>query len=324
MFSAPVPLIRKRNLYTTMIVSNLRILGVTGVIVSKIFRKKCILRTDSCGDFSGEYATQYFGPNKFKKRILQFYFRLRNHVLIRADAFISISTPIYEEFLASGVKREKIYRITNGIDTEIFISIDAAEKRRLRKNLGIPTDKIICTYTGRLTIEKGLFFLLKVWKRLVPEFKNIHLLLIGSGENLTLNCEEELKSYVYLNKLQSSVTFTGRIYNVHEYLQCSDIFLLLSQTEALGLSLIEALACEIAAIATRVGGIPDIITDNVNGRLVDYGDVDNLYLIMKELFLDEKARIRLGIEGKKSVHRKYNISNIAQQYMSLFKTLNSL
>jgi len=322
-FYAAVPLIRERNLYTIMIVSNLRILGITGVFISKIFKKKCILRTDSCGEFSGEYATQYSELSKFKRKIIQFYFELRNNILLRADAFISISTPIYEEFVKSGVKKGIIHKITNGIDTIIYKSIDPVDKIRLRKKLKLPSDKIILLYTGRLTREKGLFFLLEGWKRLTAEFKNIHLLLIGSGENMALNCEEELKSYVSLNNLQSSVTFTGRIYNVHEYLQCSDIFLLLSKTEALGLSLIEALACEIPAIATRVGGIPDVIADNVNGRLVDYGDVHKLYLTIKDLLIDEDKRNRLGIEGKKSIIRKHNISHIAQQYISLFNSLYS-
>jgi glycosyltransferase involved in cell wall biosynthesis len=320
-FYAAVPLIGKRNRYTIILVSSLRILGITGVIISKIFKKKCILRTDSCGEFSGDYATQYLELSKFKRKLIQFYFDLRNSILLRADVFISISTPIYKEFLKSGIKEKKIHKITNGIDTSIYKSVDPFDKKELRKKLELPSDKIILLYTGRLTREKGLIFLLKGWKRLTSEFNNIHLLLIGSGEGLTLNCERELKSYVSLNNLQPSVTFTGRVYNVYEYLQCSDIFLLLSKTEALPLSLIEALACGISAVSTKVGGIPDVIIDNVNGKLVDYYDVDKLCLAIKELLIDEEKRKRLGIEGKKTIIKKYSISQVAQQYILLFNSL---
>jgi glycosyltransferase involved in cell wall biosynthesis len=152
---------------------------------------------------------------------------------------------------------------------------------------------------------------------LVSEFRDIHLILIGSGQGFTVSCQEALVDFVKNNNLESTVTFTGNVENVHKYLQAGDFFVFPSQSEALGISLLEAMSCELPCIASNVGGIPDIIEHNVNGVLVPYGDERKLLEAMRELLSNHERATQLGSEARKTVVEKYNIDRIVDQYLSL-------
>jgi glycosyltransferase involved in cell wall biosynthesis len=296
-------------------------LGILGVMAGKLLGKKCLLRAESCGEMDGSFVSQYGRPpSKLKSLLIKILVRLRNMALTQADGFLSISSAITNEFVRAGVPLNTLTEITNGIDVQRFAPIEAETKAALKKKLGL-LEKKYFLYTGRLTRGKGLEYLLRVWKRLAAEFKDIHLIVVGSGQGHTLSCEDNLKTFVRENHLESTVTFTGGVPNVNEYLQAGDFFVFPSQSEGLGLSLIEAQACGLACIATNVGGILDIVEDKVNGLLVPYADEDRLFEVMKEVLQDKEKAIQLGREGRKTVLEKFDINRLAKQYLALFNRL---
>ncbi|NIS66188.1 MAG: glycosyltransferase, partial [Gemmatimonadales bacterium] len=134
----------------------------------------------------------------------------------------------------------------------------------------------IVTYTGRLVSYKGLPVLLSVWKRLHERHPSAVLVLVGGGSLDMHDCEEELKRYVRENGLSASVRFTGNVQNVEDYLRASDVFAFPTEIEAFGISLIEAMACELPAVSTPVGGIKDILRHEENGLIVEVGNETQL------------------------------------------------
>ncbi|MER3488224.1 MAG: hypothetical protein C4307_05675, partial [Chloroflexota bacterium] len=215
-----------------------RILGLVAVLISVLLGKKCVLRLEISGEMSGDYIRHEISEErKLFLKFIEVVLVLRNGVLKKSDSFISISRAIENELLWCCVDPSKIKYIPNGIDTARFSPVDGNKKSMLREKLNIPTKKLIFLYTGRLTKIKGLELLLRVWKRLVQEEKEIHLILVGPGENQFLSCEYELKQFVNKYKLEDSVTFTGSVENVFEYLQCSDYFVIPSESEGLPISL---------------------------------------------------------------------------------------
>ena len=318
-------LFQVRKKYDVIIVCDLKVLGIVGVLGAKLFGKKCLLNGVSCGEMDGSYAIKLDSkqPSKIKLGLIRILVVIRNWLLKQSDGFISISSSITREFYSAGVPTKYVKEITCGIDFEHFVPSGPSEKIEVRKQLGLSvTGRKYFLYTGRLAKGKGLENLVKVWKGLVCDYKNIHLLLIGSGQGYSVSCEEYLKSYVQRNFLETTVTFTGNVADVRMYLQAGDFFLLPSESEALGLSLLEAMACGLPCIATNVGGILDIIQHNVNGILVPYGDQESLEKGMRRLLDHEEEVKQLGKNARKTIEERFNLDREVEQYISLISSLS--
>jgi glycosyltransferase involved in cell wall biosynthesis len=320
---ALIYLIRRRTDYDILYVCGFKVLGVPAVLAAKLLRKKCILRAEVCGELSGGYAytgSKLLAESKAAARLFKGYIAIRNFVLRRADLFVSISNQITKEFKENGISSGSIAYLPNGIDTEIFKPVSHHQKLLLRKKLSLPYQDTIVTYTGRLSKEKGVELLLPVWKRVVLEYPHAYLLLVGSGGGQAFSCETKLRDYVVKNDLSDRVGFTGYVENVHEYLQASDIFVLPSESEGLPVALIEALACKLPSVATKVGGILDIIIDGMSGLLVEPKDPEGLYNAIRWLFNNRAAAVSFGERGRATVQERFSIDVLVDSHLTLFCT----
>ncbi|MDH5460092.1 MAG: glycosyltransferase family 4 protein, partial [Candidatus Bathyarchaeota archaeon] len=220
------------------------------------------------------------------------------------------------------VNPSSIAYLPNGVDTSIFKPVNDQQKQCLRKKLLLPHKDTIVTYTGRLSKEKGLELLLQVWKRVVLDYPDVYLLLVGSGEGQAFSREKELRDFVASNDLTAHVGFTGYVENVHEYLQASDIFVFPSESEGFGLALIEALACRLPAVAAKVGGILDIINDGKNGILVKPKDAEGLYEVIRGLLNNKAAATSLGDKGRSTVQARFSMDAVVDGHRALFFSLH--
>ena len=322
MFSVMLALVRNRNECNIILVAAPRILGFPVVLVAKLLGKKCILKPDSIGEMDGSYAYMHSKPGWVLYQVARTYFWLRNRILRRADSFIAISGVISEEIRGLGIDEERIFKIPNGVDIVKFAPLTAKEKPDIRNRFGLPVTATVFVYCGRLTKEKGLLSLLRAWKQLTDRFDRLYLLLVGSGDGMTLNCEEELRSFVEKNCLGKSVTFTGAVDDVRDYLHCSDVFILPSITEAFGVALIEAQACGIPAIGTRVGGIPEVIVDRVNGILVAPDNVSELLAAATEMITDRYMREEYGLAARKLTVDRFSLAQVAEKYLDVMNAVS--
>lgn len=215
---------------------------------------------------------------------------------------------------------ERLVEITNGIDTARFSPVAAAEKQALRRRLALP-DRTLCTYTGKLNRGKGLPILLRAWRRLAERWPQLHLVLVGSGAHQFLSCEAELRRFTARHGLDDRVTFSGAASRVEEYLRASDVFVFPSESESLGISLIEAMACGLPAVTTRVGGIPDVVDDGVNGRLIEVDDEDALVAAIEELVRQPALAAQLGQAARTKVVEVFGIDAVADAHERLFRAL---
>jgi glycosyltransferase involved in cell wall biosynthesis len=318
-------LVRMRREYDVIYVAGLRVLGVIGVLAARWLHKKCVLRSASCGELSGEFIWQapQGGNRRRLRRLFGSAVRLRNAVLKKADSFLGISDAIRQEYLACGVPADKIAVIRNGTDTELYAPADAPARAALRRQLGLPFQALIGAYSGKLDKGKGLEFLLRVWRRFVAERPRAHLLLIGSGGMQYISCEQALRDFVAAHNLAGSVTFTGYVRNVHEFLKASDFFVFPSESEALGNALLEALACGLPAVGSRTGGIVDIIHDGDNGRLAGVGDEAEWLHILLELADRPEKALALGRRGREAILERFSIQRAAADHRRLFERLTA-
>jgi glycosyltransferase involved in cell wall biosynthesis len=221
----------------------------------------------------------------------------------------------------AGIEPARIHHIPHGVDLVRFRPASAGERAALRARLGLPAGDTILTYTGRLLRGKGLDTLLAAFTELAPRHAGLHLMLVGSGAGQTLSVEDTLRAQVAAAGLSSRVTFAGRVDDVDAYLRASDVFVFPSEFEALGISLVEAAACGLPCVASRTGGIVDVVDHEATGLLHDPGDRAGLVDGVSRLLGDGALRERLGRAARAHAERDYDWTQSVERYRRLFSSL---
>ncbi len=315
-------LIRMRREYDVIYVCGIRTLGLIAVLAARLLGKGCILRAESRGEVSGGFIWEKTDGrvNHLLKLMFIGPVILRNMALKKADAFLSIAGVIREEYESCRVSAHKIVSIPNGIDVVRFSPVSPEARSVLRRNLGLPDGRLFA-YTGKLNRGKGLEFLTRVWKDWAPQHPDCKLLLIGSGAMQFLSCEEELRHFVAKHAMESAVIFAGSVSNVQEYLQVSDFFVFPSESEALPLALLEALATGLPTVASDIGGCRDIITDGRNGRLAPPNNEAAWVAGLQALVNEPALAAEWGRAGRETVVKTFSIAHIAEEHVKLFRAI---
>jgi glycosyltransferase involved in cell wall biosynthesis len=316
-------LVRLRNDYDVLFVSGFRITGMSAIAAARLFGKTVVLKADSQGEMSGAYFANGLKRIGLKPSSPAFrlFLAIRNRVLRTADAFVAITDGVVRELEDAGVRPEAIHRISNGVDTGRFFPACHSLKSDLRIRLGIPPTAKVVVYTGRLVSYKGLPLLLEVWRQLAPRHCDARLVLVGAGGLDVHNCEADLRTFVAEHGLGGSVTFTGNVDNVPDYLQAADVFVLPSEDDAFPSSLVEAMACRLAVVATPVGAVGNIVQDGQTGLMVHPGDFPSLYEALDRLLQDDALVARLAEAGWRRTTERYSAESVTQQLITLFGTL---
>jgi glycosyltransferase involved in cell wall biosynthesis len=318
--AALLQLLRRRRDYEVIYVCGLRTLAPVAVLAARLSGARCVVRAESCDELAAA-DTLAATPEGLARRTVRALLGLRNALILRADRFLSISRAITREFLECGVPPERLVAIPNGVDVARFTPPKPGEAAALRARLGLPADGFLWVYTGKLNRGKGLEMLLRAWQRLASRHPRLHLVLVGSGAGQFLSCEAALRRFVTDHGLASRVTFTGAVANVEDYLRAADLFVLPSDSEALPMALIEAMACGLPVVATRVGGIPDVVEDGVDGRLIEAGDEAALAAAIEGLLADPAARAALARAARAKAEAGFSIAAVAAAHERLFRAL---
>lgn len=218
----------------------------------------------------------------------RFYARWDQRLLARFPLAIAVSEPIRQAIVARGGDPARVRRIPNGIDTCEFRR-DAALGPVVRDALGIPRDAVVIGSIGRLEPEKRLDLLLEAVHRLPPAFAP-HVLVVGDGSQ-----RSALERQARALGLEARVRFTGQRADVRDLHHAADVYVQSSASEGFPNALLEAMAIGVPAVATRVGGTPELIDDGVHGLLVPSGDAGAIAAaIERSLVRAEETRTRVA------------------------------
>ena len=317
-------LFRRRNEYAVLLVCGYRVLGIPAVLISLMLGKPCVLKADSLGEYSGRFFDP--GLSRFGLRHDRFPIslavRLRNLLLRSAERFVAISDAVAQELSDAGLPREKIERIANSVDTDVFRPVDPARKADLRARLGILPEQRVAVFTGRLVTTKGLPLLLASWPGVLSKYPDSLLLIVGSGGLGLQNCEHQLRDYVAQKALQDSVRFTGSVTNVRDYLQAADVFVFPSEREAFGISVAEAMACALPVVTTNIEGISDVVVPGQTASVVVPGDGPALLDAICSLFGDEARAAALGDAGRRRAVEYFSETSVVSSYLEMAVSLS--
>jgi len=248
----------------------------------------------SLGGFhrDAEWVAFHHGYTKEAWRT-RLYNELDRWSLPRAQRVVTVCNDFAKQLRRKGVSADRIRVLRNPI--RLSPPLPEAESARLRTELGL-NDVTVLLSIGRLSQEKGHADLLRAMQRLraTKDTKGRpHLVIVGDGPE-----GRNLQTLCFTLKLEDCVTFTGYQAEVRAYYAIADIFVLPSHSEGSPNVLLEAVAAGLPIVATAVGGLPEILTHEVNALLVPKQDIAQLADALARLLDDGVLRRRLAENGR--------------------------
>lgn len=214
----------------------------------------------------------------------------------------------------SGARPERVSTLYNGIDLSGFASLDRdLERIKVRRDLGIPPDASLLTTVAVLRPQKGIQYMIQALPAILDSRPNTYYLIVGDGSHRDHLIQEVTKA-----RVNDRVIFAGMRQDIARLLAASDVFVLPTLTEALPTVLAEAMAAKLPVVASRVGGIPEMIVDGENGCLVQAEDIDGLTAACIHLLDHPEKRVALGREGWNVVNEKFNIVQQVHKLEALY------
>jgi glycosyltransferase involved in cell wall biosynthesis len=248
-----------------------------------------------------------------KSAKLRSVFRLINARFHKVVAPTSaILTALADE---EGVSPEVMQCIPNGVDTARFVPATAAERAASRSLFGIRDGDSVIVCVASFSKVKRHCDLIAGFAQLRAGQPNVHLLLAGSGP-----LESELIAQVEALGIREAVTFAGNRGDVERLLHCADVFALCSDTEGLSNAIIEAQACGLPVVATRVGGNPDLVTDGENGFLVPARDPSSVATALMKALDPIWARHAAEV-SRHRIENGYSLRAMADGYDQLYREM---
>lgn len=185
----------------------------------------------------------------------------------------------------------------------------------LRKELA-PNGERLLTHVSNFRAVKRPIDCVEILAKVRSAGENARLVLVGDGPEMSA-----VRYRAEQLGVTDSVLHVGKQSNIADYLGVSDIFLLPSELESFGLAALEAQACEVPVIATRIGGIPEVINDGESGFLSDIGDIEKMSADTLKLLRNEDMRRSFGERGRELAVQRYSTNEIIPQYIAFYEKI---
>jgi glycosyltransferase involved in cell wall biosynthesis len=229
----------------------------------------------------------------------------------QVDCFIAASEAIRTMLVADGVDADRTVTVHEGIDIE---HVAAAPPVNVHEAFWLPHHAPVVGNVAALVPHKGQRHLVEAAHLVVREVPDARFIILGEGE-LRESLERQVREY----KLEKHVLLPGFRTDVLGCIKGFDLFAMSSVTEGLGTSLLDAMACSRAIVATRTGGIPEIVEDGVNGVLVPPRDHAEMAKAIVRLLNDGALRKKMGDAGFARVQARFTVERMVAETASVYE-----
>jgi len=279
--------------------------AVLAIVLGRLLGRPVVLKVTSS---AGDGLAKAISAGRFSRLSAHW------HKAVTAVAALTRETACEAE--AFGIPQERVHVLGNGIDTLTFAPLpkSARTNRKLLLGLGVSS---VALFVGRLSSEKNPEGLLKAWamarKGLTGDWK---LVLVGEGP-----LRPSIERYIAGRLLPGDVLMVGHQDNIAQWMGAADIYVLPSENEGLSNTLLEAMACGLPVVATRVSGIPELVEESGSGLAVAVGDMEALAQALVRLGEDSELRTAMGARARQTVVDRFAINNVAAGYELLYRSL---
>ena len=250
------------------------------------------------------HGKKYYGETGARRAIYRMVSRFSGLVAVSED----IKTYLIDTI---GVAPNRITVIPNGIAVEDY-QRDNIDTALIRAQLGFVDDDFLICAIGNLYSVKGHCYLIKAIAKLVPKYKDIRLVIAGRGEE-----QGALQQLIAELGLEKHVSMLGFRDDVKAILSASELFVMPSLSEGLPLSLLEAMAAKRPVVVTEVGGMPQVIKNEVMGLVVPPGDVDSLEDAISSMLVKDQREKYVDAAFDELV-ASYSMGTMLQRYKMLY------
>ena len=243
----------------------------------------------------------YFSRRKYMKNI---------------DVIIAISEGVKKVLVEGGVDPENVEVISSGIDFSSFEEDSSAltSKDYLHREFSFAVDDYLVGIVAHLADHKGHQYLIQATKILKQQAPKIKTIIVGEGP-LSMELDRQAKEL----DVEDIIFFLGFRKDIPKILSSLDLFVLSSHLEGMGSSILDAMASRLPVVATKVGGIPEVVINGETGLLVPPRNPSALARAILMLYSDKTLASRLGQKGYELVHRKFSAEAMADKVVRLYE-----
>ena len=261
--------------------------------------------------FHGHVLRGYFGV------VGTFAFRSLERLLARATTqLVAVSPEVRDDLVSLGIApREKFAVIRLGIELDERLQPDHS-RAETRRRIGVPPERFLVGWVGRMTSVKRVPDVLDGFRRLRASGVDAVLCLVGDGPD-----REAIERQASALGVIRHTLFVGYQEEVGGWYDAFDVLVLPSANEGTPVVAIEALAAGCPVVATRVGGVPDVVEDGMTGYLVKPRDTQALADRLEQLARDPELRRTLGVAGKERVRHRYAVERLIADTDELYRSL---
>ena len=233
-----------------------------------------------------------------------------------ADRVIAVSKRMADTLTQSGYPQQMVTHIHNGIDLANVIV--RRSRTDIRRELGIDDRTVLIGTVGRLAPVKGHDSFLRAARSIRDQEPDTKFLIVGDGP-----LDSHLRALASRLELDDACAFAGARADVHDLMSAMDIFVLPSLNEGMPMAILEAMAIGTPVVATRVGGLPEVLRHHVNGLLVPPGDDRALVAACLELSRAPEWARSLATQGKQVVEKNFSSEHNGQSLMETYRSVQN-
>lgn len=243
------------------------------------------------------------------------YFSRRKYMK-NVDAIIAISEGVKKVLVEGGVDPVNVEVISSGIDFSSFEEDSSAltSKDYLHREFSFAVDDYLVGIVAHLADHKGHQYLIQATKILKQQAPKIKTIIVGEGP-LSMELDRQAKEL----DVEDIIFFLGFRKDIPKILSSLDLFVLSSHLEGMGSSILDAMASRLPVVATKVGGIPEVVIHGETGLLVPPRNPSALARAILMLYSDKTLSSRLGQKGYELVHRKFSAEAMADKVVRLYE-----
>jgi L-malate glycosyltransferase len=228
--------------------------------------------------------------------------------------FIAISSGVKDVLVKGGVSEDKIDIVFSGIDPERFDN--HGDGSEFRKKFNVKDGEIIIGNVAALSDHKGQIYLIDAAAQVIEKFPGARFFIIGEGE-----LRDELLSRIRERGLDGKITLTGFLNDIGDALAAMDLFVLSSHLEGLCTSLLDAAIMQVPIVATRTGGVPDIVEDGVTGYLAEARNSDSLASAILKILDDPECMETFKNTAYEKVLKYFTTDKMVEGTMKVYKKI---
>ena len=248
------------------------------------------------------------------------YHRLGDFLLRHADRIVAVSAARKAALVAQGCSPARVVMVHNAVavprGTPGRAVGAAADRASVRRELGLADDRPLIAVIGRLSPEKGQAYFVDAMVEVARALPGVHALVLGEGQD-----EARLRAQAAARGVEGAIRFAGYRRDLDRLYPAIDLLVLPSLSEGLPNVVLEAMAHARAVVATRVGGVPEVVDDGVSGVLVPPANADALAHAMVGVLRDAPRRAAMGEIARARIERDFSVRARTERLLAIYAGL---